>query len=115
MCERPAQVCFPVYWIPSLVYVPVIFNPRPDLPNMSAPLQEIDPNRAIVQQAQYAADCDNESLDYDSDEPFTFNCGEVRVKINALIRSGEMLQTHFLEKLNINSNSYGRYMKLKGP
>jgi hypothetical protein len=43
------------------------------------------------------------------------NCDQIRRKINALINSGEMKVTHFQRECNINSNSYGRFMKLKGP
>jgi hypothetical protein len=43
------------------------------------------------------------------------SCDQIRRKINNLINSGEMKVTHFQRECNINSNSYGRFMKLKGP
>jgi hypothetical protein len=43
------------------------------------------------------------------------SCDQIRRKINNLINSGEMKVTHFLRECNINSNSYGRFMKLRGP
>ncbi|KAH0562807.1 hypothetical protein GP486_002569, partial [Trichoglossum hirsutum] len=43
------------------------------------------------------------------------SCDQIRRKINNLINSGEMKVTHFQRQCNINSNSYGRFMKLKGP
>ena len=52
---------------------------------------------------------------YDSDEPITETCDAIRRKINKLINSGEMKVTEFQRACNINSNSYGRFMKLKGP
>lgn len=53
---------------------------------------------------------------YDSDDaPVTENCDAIRRKINSLINSGEMKVTEFQRACDINSNSYGRFMKLKGP
>ncbi|KAI9864358.1 MAG: hypothetical protein M1813_003278 [Trichoglossum hirsutum] len=43
------------------------------------------------------------------------SCDQIRRKINSLINSGEMKVTHFQRECGINSNSYGRFMKLKGP
>ena len=43
------------------------------------------------------------------------NCDAVRRKITAFLNSGEMKVTEFQRTLGINSNSYGRFMKLKGP
>lgn len=48
------------------------------------------------------------------DEPYIFSCDEIRTKINALLRSGEVKVTHFQKELDINSISYGRFIKLKG-
>ena len=47
--------------------------------------------------------------------PYKWNCSQIRTKISAIIRSGEMKVTHFQKELEINSNSYGRFMKYKGP
>ncbi|KAI4194304.1 MAG: hypothetical protein LQ350_007839 [Teloschistes chrysophthalmus] len=53
--------------------------------------------------------------DSDDDRPITDNCDVVRRKINAFITSGEMKVTEFQRTIGVNSNSYGRFMKLKGP
>lgn len=46
---------------------------------------------------------------------FDLNCNQIRNRINAFLNSGETKITHFQRELRINSNSYGRFMKLKGP
>ncbi len=58
-----------------------------------------------------------DDTDNDDDGPQTYkwDCSQIRTKINALIRSGEMKVTEFQRTNGINSNSYGRFMKLKGP
>ncbi len=67
------------------------------------------------------AQVDNPSADYDDDDDddgpliYKWNCNQIRTKINQLIRSGEMKVTEFQRSLSINSNSYGRFMKLQGP
>lgn len=43
------------------------------------------------------------------------NCNKIRTKIQQLIDSGEYKVTHFQRELGIASNSYGRFIKLKGP
>lgn len=43
------------------------------------------------------------------------NCGVARRKINIFINSGEMKVTGFQHTLDVNSNSCGCFMKLKGP
>lgn len=47
--------------------------------------------------------------------PRPYNCDEIREKIKHYLDSGEMRVTHFQRTLSINSNSYGRFMKLSGP
>lgn len=51
----------------------------------------------------------------DDERTLLWNCDEIRTKIIALLRSGEIKVTHFQKENGINSNSYGRFMKLKGP
>ena len=46
---------------------------------------------------------------------YKWDCNQIRAKINALIRSGEMKVTQFQRLNRINSNSYARFMRLKGP
>ena len=53
--------------------------------------------------------------DDENEAPITDTCDEVRRKINKLLNSGEMKVTEFQRVCGINSNSYGRFMKLKGP
>ena len=42
------------------------------------------------------------------------DCDSIRRKIRALLASGVKV-THFLQWLEVNSNSYGRFMSYKGP
>lgn len=53
------------------------------------------------------------NLDSD-DEAITDSCDTIRRKINAFINSGEMKVSEFQRTIGVNSNSYGRFMKLKG-
>jgi len=53
--------------------------------------------------------------DDDEDEEFDWTCDQVRRKITQFIESGEMKVTEFQKTIHANSNSYGRFMKLKGP
>jgi hypothetical protein len=45
----------------------------------------------------------------------TDTCSQVRTKINALINSGEMKVTHFQKEIGVSPNSYGSFMRAKGP
>lgn len=51
----------------------------------------------------------------DEDLLITDSCDVIRRKITKFLNSGEMKVTEFLRHINVNSNSYGRFMKLKGP
>ena len=44
-----------------------------------------------------------------------WNCNRIRTKISEFLATKEMTQTEFLRIIGCNSNSYGRFMKLKGP
>ena len=46
---------------------------------------------------------------------YDYNCNDIRKRINAFLQTGEMKVTEFQRELGINSNSYGRFMKLRGP
>ena len=47
-------------------------------------------------------------------EVLKWDCSQIRSKINALIRSGEMKVTHFQREIGVTSNSYTNFMKAKG-
>jgi hypothetical protein len=49
------------------------------------------------------------------DDPIYDDCNEVRNKIRAYLRKGEMNQSRFLQHLHINSNSYYHFMGYEGP
>lgn len=56
---------------------------------------------------------------WDDDEYFynntpKWNCNQIRTKIRKLLETPGFKITHWLKELDINSNSYQRYMKLKG-
>jgi len=42
------------------------------------------------------------------------SCNAMRSQITKFLSTGEMTQTAFLQDISCNSNSYGRFMKLKG-
>mmetsp|Transcript_41398 Transcript_41398/g.81120 ORF Transcript_41398/g.81120 Transcript_41398/m.81120 type:complete len:322 (+) Transcript_41398:35-1000(+) len=43
------------------------------------------------------------------------SCNVIRTEITRFLSSSQMTQTAFLRDIGCNSNSYGRFMKLKGP
>ena len=51
------------------------------------------------------------------DVQYDMTCNQIRTKITQFLNSGEMKVTEFQKRLGVNSNSYGRFMKLgkKGP
>lgn len=59
-------------------------------------------------------DDDGDDDDDDDDKVYTESCDTIRRKLRNLFDSGVILQTHWLKAHNVNSNSYGRFMKLKG-
>lgn len=66
------------------------------------------PTTAQIESIHLPGESDD-NLEYDQD------CNQIRRKIRSLIDSGEVKVTHWLRELGVNSNSYGRFMKLKGP
>lgn len=79
--------------------------------------ENIPPKRphSAIETLSDTDDLDDDDSGSDSDNPVTETCDAIRRKINKLINSGEMKVTEFQRACNINSNSYGRFMKLKGP
>eukprot|EP01083_Nonionella_stella_P317754 1158435_1 len=73
--------------------------------NVPSPLQRTAPSES---------DSDSE-YDYylDENDP-KWNCNQIRNKIRKLLSTPGFKITHWLRELDINSNSYQRYMKLKG-
>lgn len=49
------------------------------------------------------------------DDPIYDSCDEVRRKIRAYLRKGEINQSRLLKHLHVNSNSYYKFMGYKGP
>ena len=47
-------------------------------------------------------------------EKLKWSCDRIRKKINEFLATKEMTQTLFLSTIHCNSNSCGRFMKLKG-
>ncbi|KAK1943171.1 hypothetical protein P3T76_005808 [Phytophthora citrophthora] len=56
-----------------------------------------------------------EEFDEDYPEWAKWNCDQIRTKIRNFLGTKEMAQTAFLKLCDINSNSYYRFMNLKGP
>lgn len=61
------------------------------------------------------AEDSEEEFDEDNPEWAKWDCDQIRRKIRAFLRKDEMTQTAWLRQCDINSNSYYRFMKLKGP
>lgn len=54
--------------------------------------------------------------DHEENRVATCSCDVMRRKINMFLATKEMSQAEFLRQIgNVNSNSFGRFMKLKGP
>jgi hypothetical protein len=53
--------------------------------------------------------------DDEDDEKAKWNCNQIRTKLRKHFESGKGVQSHWLKENHVNSNSYGRFMKLKGP
>ncbi|KAI9740982.1 MAG: hypothetical protein M1834_002693 [Cirrosporium novae-zelandiae] len=53
--------------------------------------------------------------EYEGEVQIDQSCNQIRSKIRRFLESGEMKVTEFLREIHVNSNSYGRFMKLKGP
>ncbi len=51
----------------------------------------------------------------DDDLEIDQSCDQVRRKITAFVNSGVMKVTEFQKVIGVNSNSYGRFMKQRGP
>jgi hypothetical protein len=105
------------------------FN-NPQYQTKMPPLRELNPNTLLILSSSSTAkkrardDNDNDTLDpssftlpgeLDGHVHFDLNCNQIRARINAFLNSGEMKVTHFQRELDINSNSYQRFMKLRGP
>jgi len=58
-------------------------------------------------------DVDDDYSD-DEDEKAKLSCDLIRRKIQAFLGTKEMTQTEFLRIIGCNSNSFGRFMRLKG-
>ncbi|KAG3117645.1 hypothetical protein PI124_g8590 [Phytophthora idaei] len=56
-----------------------------------------------------------EEFDEENPEWGKWNCNQIRTKIRNFLGTNEMTQTAFLKLCNINSDSYYRFMNLKGP
>ncbi|KAE8886285.1 hypothetical protein PF005_g6098 [Phytophthora fragariae] len=60
-------------------------------------------------------DDDEEEFDEENPQWAKWNCQQIRTKIRNFLGTKEMMQTAFLKLCDINSNSYYRFMNLKGP
>lgn len=68
-----------------------------------------------VREDDNVADNDKDDSSDEIEYPIKYNCNQIRTKINNWINGGNEKVTHFQKRLSINSNSYGRFMALKGP
>ena len=60
-----------------------------------------------------STDEDNDNYYFDSNKKQP-SCNVIRGKIRAMLAEGNVKVTHWLKEINVNSNSYQRFMKLKG-
>ncbi|RLN97452.1 hypothetical protein BBJ28_00014690 [Nothophytophthora sp. Chile5] len=71
---------------------------------------------AVPQTIQLEGEEDSEEeFDEDNPEWAKWNCNQIRSRIRKFLGTKEMTQTAFLKLINANSNSYYRFMNLKGP
>lgn len=78
---------------------------------MKLTVQQNAKEPSTVKRPHSAVETDHEGED---DMPITDSCDIIRRKINAFLISGEMEVTEFLREIGVNSDSYSRFMKLKG-
>jgi hypothetical protein len=63
-----------------------------------------------------AEELSEDESDEDSSHVFKWDCNNIRRRINSFLATKEMTQTAFLRQIGgVNSNSFGNFMKLKGP
>ncbi|RLN92424.1 hypothetical protein BBJ28_00009983 [Nothophytophthora sp. Chile5] len=58
---------------------------------------------------------DDEEFDEDNPQWAKWDCDQVRKRVREYLGTKEMTQTAFLKLIQVNSNSYYRFMQLKGP
>lgn len=98
----PLAAAYPTYAPPYLVQQP---------PNLKRPREDKENDSRCDAHASSEVDYDSKT----DSEPIRWNCSQIRSKINALIRSGEVKVTHFQKEIGVTSNSYTNFMKAKGP
>ncbi|OWY99570.1 hypothetical protein PHMEG_00029405, partial [Phytophthora megakarya] len=57
----------------------------------------------------------DDEFDEDNPEWAKWNCNQIRNKIRRFLGTKEMTQTAFLKLIDVNSNSYRRFMSYSGP
>lgn len=68
----------------------------------------------------YSSDVSSVSDSEDEDDDYYYNnnpkwsCNQIRGKIRKMLNDPNFKITHWLREIGVNSNSYGRFMKLKG-
>ncbi|KAG6971120.1 hypothetical protein JG688_00004561 [Phytophthora aleatoria] len=93
--------------VPTSASLPIFNSVVPTLPGV-----------ATAQPPVIEIPSENESeeeFDEENPEWGKWNCNQIRTKIRNFLGTKEMTQTAFPKLCNINSNSYYRFMNLKGP
>lgn len=67
---------------------------------------------AVLEKVDELIEAEREDEEYE--ERSTVSCNKIRGQIRRFLQKEAITQTAFLKYLNVNSNSYGRFMKLKG-
>ncbi|RLN92429.1 hypothetical protein BBJ28_00009984 [Nothophytophthora sp. Chile5] len=81
-----------------------------------APTLSVASSAAVPQAIQLEEQEDSEEeFDEDNPEWAKWNCNQIRSRIRKFLATKEMTQTAFLKLIDANSNSYYRFMNLKGP
>ncbi|OWY95913.1 hypothetical protein PHMEG_00033954, partial [Phytophthora megakarya] len=76
----------------------------------------VDSLTSVVQPvAVVIASESEEEFDEENPQWSKWNCNQIRTKIRNFLGTKEMTQSAFLKLCHINSNSYYRFMNLKGP
>ncbi|KAI5816260.1 hypothetical protein BZA77DRAFT_61521 [Pyronema omphalodes] len=93
--------------------------PLPSIESAAVKTANTDPAPKVGEKRPHGSDADK-GVDAKSDsdvdlDDCRWNCNQIRRMIREYLNSGEMKVTEFQKTIRANSNSYGRFMKLKGP
>ena len=104
--NRPPQLQHPQAYSPSASSTPVSRLPS---------VQHYYPTPLSNESNTLSRQVSNESTLRTAVPQYQYDCDQIRARIAHYLESGEVKVTQFQRLLDINSNSYGRFMKHRGP